>query len=195
MCTIYIPTSTGYESLAASDVLSKNRCIWITGKIEGDMVVKITSALLHFDKESDDEITVFIYSQGGGIEEGLAIYDVMKTIQSPVRTVAVGRAYSMGAVLLAAGTKGRRMVMPSAKVMIHQPLITGMGPANVSDIIELGENMKNIKQMMNQILADCTNHTAEEIDEACKTDHYFSAEEAVEYGLADCVVSKENYCF
>lgn len=192
MQTIYVPTADGYESLNASDVLSKNRCIWINGRVDEEMVIDVISALLHFDKESEEEITMFIHSPGGSIQEGLAIYDVMKTIQSPVRTIAVGMAASMGAVLLAAGTKGRRMVMPSAKVMIHQPLISGMGPANVSDIIELGENMKGVKQMMNQILADCTNHTSEEIDEACKVDHYFSAEEAVAYGLADCVVTKEN---
>lgn len=195
MRTIYVPTANGYETLNATDALSKNRCIWINGQVDGNMAIDVISALLHYDKESEEEIILFIHSPGGNIQEGLAIYDVMKTIHAPVRTIAVGIAASMGAVLLAAGTQGRRMVMPSAKVMIHQPLIAGMGPANVSDIIELGESMKSVKQMMNQILADCTNHTSEEIDDACKMDHYFSAEEAVAYGLADCVVSKENGCF
>jgi len=192
MSTIYIPTSGGYECLEASDILSINRGIWVDGGIDEKMVVRIVSALLHFDKESDEEITMFIHSPGGSISEGLAIYDVMKGIRSPVRTVAVGMAASMGAVLLAAGTKGRRFVFPSSKVMIHQPLISHVQNTNVSELIELGEHMKDIKQMMNQILADCTGHSAEEIDEACRTDHYFTAKEAVEYGLVDGIMDSAN---
>ena len=194
MSFIYIPNVNSYEAMETKDILSKNRCIWVDGKIEGDTVIETISALLHFDRESNEEITMLIHSPGGSIQEGLAIYDVMKTIQSPIRTVAVGMAASMGAVLLAAGTKGRRMVLPSAKVMIHQPLISGMGPANVSELIELGEHMKGVKQMMNEILAECTGHTVEEIDDACKIDHYFTAKEAVEYGMADCVVDGTTVC-
>ena len=138
MKLIYVPNANGYETMEAAHILSKNRCIWVDGKIEGELVIETISALLHFAKESDEEITMLIHSGGGSIQEGLAIYDVMKSIQAPVRTVAVGMAASMGAVLLAAGTKGRRFVLPSSKVMIHQPLISGLGAANVSDIIELG---------------------------------------------------------
>lgn len=194
MSLIYIPNMNGYEAMETREILSKNRCIWVDGKIEGNMVIETISALLHFDKESNEEITMLIHSPGGSIQEGLAIYDVMKTVQAPIRTVAVGMAASMGAVLLAAGMKGRRMVLPSAKVMIHQPLITGMGPANVSELIELGEHMKGVKQMMNEILAECTGHTVKEIDEACRTDHYFMAKEAVEYGMADYVVDGKSVC-
>lgn len=194
MSTIYIPTATSYEPLLAADVLSKNRYIWVNGKIEENMAIEVISALLHFDKESNEEITMMIYSNGGSIQEGLAIYDVMKTIQSPVRTVAVGMAASMGAVLLAGGTKGRRMVMPSAKVMIHQPLVMGTGPVNVSEVIGLGEHMKDVKQMMNRILADCTGRTEEEVDEACKQAEFLSAGEAVEFGLADFVVDGVSVC-
>lgn len=194
MSTIYIPTATSYEPLLAFDVLSKNRYIWVNGKIEENMAIEVISALLHFDKESNEEITMMIYSNGGSIQEGLAIYDVMKTIQSPVRTVAVGMAASMGAVLLAGGTKGRRMVMPSAKVLIHQPLVMGTGPVNVSEVIGLGEHMKDVKQMMNRILAECTERTEEEVDEACKQEKFLSAGEAVEFGLADFVVDGMSIC-
>lgn len=188
MSMIYIPTESGYDKLQASEILSKNRCIWINGKIEGDMVIETISALIHFDKESDEEITMFIHSPGGSIQEGLAIYDVMKTIKAPIRTVAVGLAASMGATLLVAGTKGRRMILPSSKVMLHQPLVSGVGPVNVSEVIELGSQMKDVKKMMNNLLADCTGHTEKEIDEICKEDHYFSAKEAVKFGLVDCII-------
>lgn len=188
MSMIYIPTANGYEQLGATDVLSKNRCIWINGTIQGDLIIETISALLHFAKESDEEITMLIHSNGGSIQDGLAIYDVMKTIKAPIKTVAVGMAASMGAVLLAAGTKGRRFVLPSSKVMIHQPLISGMGATNVSDIIELGEHMKGIKQMINQILSECIGRTIDEVDEACKTEHFYSASEAVEFGLVDGIV-------
>lgn len=194
MSIIYIPTATNYEPLSAADILSKNRCIWIDGKIDEKMTIDTISALLHFDKESNEEITMLIHSGGGSIQEGLAIYDVMKTIQSPVRTVAVGMAASMGAVLLAGGTKGRRMLMPSAKVMIHQPLVMGTGPVNVSEVIGLGEHMKDVKQMMNRILADSTGRTEEEIDEACKQEQFLSANEAIEFGLADLVVDGKSVC-
>lgn len=188
MSMIYIPTANGYEQLGATDVLSKNRCIWINGTIQGDLIIETISALLHFAKESDEEITLLIHSNGGSIQDGLAIYDVMKAIKAPIKTVAVGMAASMGAVLLAAGTKGRRFVLPSSKVMIHQPLISGMGATNVSDIIELGEHMKGIKQMINQILSECIGRTIDEVDEACKTEHFYSASEAVEFGLVDGIV-------
>ena len=194
MSIIYIPTATNYEPIMAEDILSKNRCIWIDGKIDEKMVIETVSALLHYDKESNEEITMLIHSGGGSIQEGLAIYDVMKTIQSPVRTVAVGMAASMGAVLLAAGTKGRRMVLPSAKVMIHQPLVMGTGPVNVSDVIGLGEHMKDVKQMINRILADSTGRTEEEVDEACKLEQFLSASEAIEFGLADLVVDGKSVC-
>lgn len=189
MSLIYVPTANSYDPLNANDILSKNRCIWIDGKIEGDMIRETISALLHFAKESDEEITMFIHSGGGNIQEGLAIYDVMKNIQAPVKTVAVGMAASMGALLLTAGTKGRRFALPSSKVMIHQPLISGMGVTNVSDIIEIGEHMKGIKQMLNRILSDCTGRTMDEIDAACKAEHFYSAQEAVEFGLVDEVVN------
>lgn len=188
MSMIYIPTANGYEQLGATDVLSKNRCIWINGTVQGDLIIETISALLHFAKESDEEITMLIHSNGGSIQDGLAIYDVMKAIKAPIKTVAVGMAASMGAVLLAAGTKGRRFVLPSSKVMIHQPLISGMGATNVSDIIELGEHMKGIKQMINQILSECIGRTIDEVDEACKTEHFYSASEAVEFGLVDGIV-------
>jgi len=188
MSVIYVPTESGYESLMAKDILSKNRYIWINGKIEGDLVIETISSLLHFAKESDEEITMLIHSNGGCIQEGMAIYDVMKTINVPIKTIAVGMAASMGAVLLAAGTRGRRFVLPTSKVMIHQPLISSMGAANVSDIIEIGEHMKGIKQMMNGILSECTGRKVNEIDEACKIEHFYSATEAVEFGLADSVV-------
>lgn len=194
MSVIYIPTSDRYDSLDMTDVLTKERYIWVNGAVDGKMAIDIISALLHFDKESDEEITMLIHSPGGSIQEGLAIYDVMKIIKAPVRTVAVGMAASMGAVLLAAGTKGRRMALPSSKVMVHQPLISNTGVVNVSEVIGLGEHMKGVKQMMNRILAECTGHTEEEIDETCRTDHYFSAEEAVEYGLIDYVIDGNNVC-
>ena len=194
MSIIYVPTANSYEPLHAENILTKNRCIWIDGKIDGNKTIEVISALLHFNKESDEEITLFIHSGGGSIQEGLAIYDVMKTLQAPVRTVAVGMAASMGAVLLAAGTKGRRLVLPSAKVMIHQPLISGMGAINVSDVIELGEHMKDVKQMMNQILSECTGRSCEEVDEACKVEHFYSAKEAIEFGLVDAIVDGATLC-
>ena len=188
---VLIKSSEGYERYTAEDLLSLKRVIWIDEMVDKQVAVNVVNKMLYMDLDNHKPITLLIDSPGGDIQEGLMIYDVMKIVKSPVQTIAIGDAASMGAVLLAAGEKGRRFVFPSARVMIHEPLLSQINGKNVSEVIEIGETMRNVKSKINQILSRCTGKSIEEIDTDTKKDCFFDAKEAVEYGLADGIMDKK----
>ena len=139
------------------------------------------------------DIQLYINSPGGSVTAGFAIYDTMKYIQCDVATICVGLAASFGAFLLAGGTQGKRMALPNAEIMIHQPAIHGngiQGPA--SDIKIMSDYMQKNKQRLNRILAENTGRSIEEIERDTDRDHFMSAEEALKYGLIDSVISKRQ---
>ena len=164
------------------------REIFLWGSIDDESAESIVQKILFFDGENNDDITMFINSPGGVISSGLAIYDAMQFAKSDIKTVCMGQAASMGAIILCAGTKGKRYAWQNARVLIHQPLISGnlYGPA--SDIQIQAEEMMRIRQNLNKILASASGKPLAKIEEDTDRDYFMSAEEAKEYGLIDHVV-------
>lgn len=170
--------------------LGEDRFINIKGPIDSEMADAFTEQMLILNRESATEpITVLINSTGGSVSQGLLMYDVIQGSIAPVRLVCKGEAYSMAAILLASGNpKYGRYILPNSKVMIHEPLIQGGVGGKTSSIKSISDSLIETRKKLNGILAKHTGHTLEEIDEATAYDHYFTAEEAVEFGLCDKVV-------
>ncbi|MDG5813760.1 ATP-dependent Clp protease proteolytic subunit [Chitinispirillales bacterium ANBcel5] len=163
----------------------KRREIFLWGEINDESAQNIVKKILYYDGLSNDDITIYINSPGGVISAGLAIYDAMLYAKSDVSTVCMGQAASMGAVLLCSGTKGKRFAWEHARVLIHQPLISGnmFGPA--SDIQIQAEEMLRIRDNLNHILSSHTGQSLSKIVEDTDRDFFMSAEEAKKYGIVD----------
>lgn len=172
------------------DQMLKRREIFLWGDISDESAESVVQKILFFDGQNDEDITLFINSPGGTISSGLAIYDAMQFARSDVTTVCMGLAASMGAVVLCAGAKGKRLCWQNARIMIHQPLIAGnfFGPA--SEIQIQAEEMLRVRDRLNEILADHSGQTVKKIEEDTDRDFFMSAEEAVKYGLVDKIVKK-----
>ncbi|MCI5601838.1 MAG: ATP-dependent Clp protease proteolytic subunit [Hallerella porci] len=173
----------------AEEYFSNSRKVFLWNQVDDESAEKIVKQLIYLDSLSHDDITFYINSPGGVISSGLAIYDCMNAIQSDVVTVCCGQAASMGAVLLTAGAKGKRYAWPSARIMIHQPLIQGQMEGPASDIKIQAEEMLRIRSITSGIIAKTTGKTAEEVDRDTERDNFMSAEEAKAYGLVDEVKS------
>jgi ATP-dependent Clp protease, protease subunit len=171
--------------------LLKRREIFLWGEVSDESAESIVKRILFFDGQSDDDITLYVNSPGGVISAGLAIYDAMQNARSDVATVCMGQAASMGAVILCAGAKGKRLAWEHARVLIHQPLIAGnmFGPA--SDLQIQAEEMLHVRDNLNEILASHTGQTIKKIVEDTDRDYFMSAEEAKTYGIIDKVVKKK----
>lgn len=173
----------------AEEYFSNSRKVFLWNQVDDESAEKIVKQLIYLDSLSHDDITFYINSPGGVISSGLAIYDCMNAIQSDVVTVCCGQAASMGAVLLTAGAKGKRYAWPSARIMIHQPLIQGQMEGPASDIKIQAEEMLRIRSITSGIIAKTTGKTAEEVNRDTERDNFMSAEEAKAYGLVDEVKS------
>ena len=181
----------GAREYHAEILLTMERKIWISGPIDEKSAFETINQMLVMDADSSKEITLLISSPGGSVDDGLAIYDVMNTLHSPIRTVAIGTVASMASIIFSAGNKGKREVLPSAKIMIHDPRI--MGGNNVmttSQAIELGKHLQETKNMTNSILAANCGKKLEEVNEDTLVDKYMSAEDAIEYGIADAICER-----
>ena len=177
-------TKNGERSYDIYSRLLKDRIIFLSGEINNDVADVVVAQLLFLEAEDPDkDIMLYINSPGGLVTAGMAIYDTMNYIKAPVSTIVIGMAASMAAVLLAAGTKGKRVALPNAEIMIHQPLGGAQGQA--TDIAIQAEQILNSKKKINRILADCTGKSEEQIAADVERDHYLSADEALEYGLID----------
>jgi ATP-dependent Clp protease protease subunit len=168
----------------------KQRKIFLWSPVDDESAERLVKQFLYLDSKSHDEITLFINSPGGVVSSGLAVYDVMQALKSPVATVVSGQAASFGAVLLAAGTKGRRYAWPNSRVMIHQPLIQGhmFGPA--SDIEIQAEEMLRIHQTLNKILSHHSGQPVDKIERDTDRDNHMTGEQAKAYGLVDHVETR-----
>jgi ATP-dependent Clp protease protease subunit len=165
------------------------REVFLWGEVCDESAEEIVKKILFLDGAGDGDITLYINSPGGVISSGLAIYDVMRRARSDISTVVMGQAASMGAVLLCAGAKGKRFAWEHARVLIHQPLISGnmYGPA--SDIQIQAEEMLRTRENLNKILADHTGQTLQKIAEDTDRDYFMSADEAKAYGIVDEVTA------
>lgn len=167
------------------EYLARNRQVFLWGGVDDSTAEKLVKRMLYLDSKSHEDIVLFINSPGGVISSGLAIYDCMQAIASDVCTVVCGQAASMGAVLLAAGAKGKRYAWKHSRVMIHQPLIHGEMVAPASDIQIQAEEMLRIREVLNEILARHTGKTPEVIGKDTDRDKFLTAAEAAAYGLVD----------
>ena len=181
-------TPRGERSYDIYSRLLKERVIFIVGQVEDHMANLVVAQLLFLESENPDkDISIYINSPGGSVTAGLAIYDTMQFIKPDISTLCIGQAASMGAVLLAAGTKGKRYSLPHSRVMIHQPLGGYQGQA--SDIDIHAKEILKIREQLNQLLADHTGQSIDTIDNDTERDNFMGAETAVEYGLIDEVLS------
>mgnify|MGYP003582851969 CR=1 FL=1 len=167
--------------------LLKDRIIFVGGEIEDNMANAIIAQLLFLDaQDKEKDILMYINSPGGVITSGLAIYDTMRHIKADVSTVCIGQAASMGALLLAAGEKGKRYSLPNSRIMIHQPLGGARGQA--TDIQIQAKEIERMKELTSKILCEATGKSMEEIYKDTERDNFMSPEEAMEYGLIDKIL-------
>ena len=169
----------------------EQRKIFLWGAVTDASAKDLTEKLLYLEAIGPGkDITFYINSPGGSVTAGMAVYDTMKLISSPITVVVTGMAASMGSILLSGAPKGRRLLYPHARVLIHQPLISGrmVGPA--SDINIQAKEMEKLRQELNQILADASGQPLERINQDTDRDFYLNAQEAIAYGLADKIVDK-----
>ena len=178
----------GLRAYSIRDDMLRNREITLLGAIDEDSVNSLITQLLYLERKSPgEEITFYINSGGGEVRNGLALYDVMQHISSPVRTVCVGLAASMAAVLFASGD--RRELYTHSKVMIHDPSVSGMPAAKALELRTLSEDLMDMRQALAEILAKHTGRPVESILERTMTDSYFDAESAIGFGLADSIIA------
>ncbi|EGQ8227217.1 ATP-dependent Clp endopeptidase proteolytic subunit ClpP [Vibrio parahaemolyticus] len=181
-------TSRGERSYDIYSRLLKERVIFLTGQVEDHMANLVVAQLLFLESENPDkDIFLYINSPGGSVTAGMSIYDTMQFSKPNVSTVCMGQACSMGAFLLAGGAAGKRYVLPNSRVMIHQPLGGFQGQA--SDIQIHAQEILTIKQKLNNLLAEHTGQPLEVIERDTDRDNFMSAEQAVEYGIVDAVLS------
>ena len=171
--------------------LLKERIIFLGTEINDVVANTVVAQMLFLEYEDPDkDFLLYINSPGGSVTAGLAIYDVMKYVKPDVQTICVGSAFSMGAILLAAGTKGKRFILPHGKVMLHQP--SGGAGGQSSDIQIHAREIVKTKRELNTILAEATDKTVEQVEKDTDRDMYMSAQEAVAYGIVDEVFSPGN---
>jgi len=184
-------TSRGERSYDIYSRLLKERVVFMVGPVEDYMANVIVAQLLFLESENPDkDIHLYINSPGGSVTAGLAIYDTMQFIKADVSTMCIGQAASMGALLLAGGTKGKRICLPHSRIMIHQPLGGFQGQA--SDIDIHAKEILLIREKLNQILSSHTGQSLEKVRHDTDRDNFLGAEDAREYGLIDEIIDQRN---
>ena len=181
-------TSRGERSFDIYSRLLKERVIFIVGPIEDHMANLVVAQLLFLESENPDkDVHLYINSPGGSVTAGLSIYDTMRFIKPDVSTMCIGQAASMGAFLLSGGTKGKRYILPNARTMIHQP--SGGAQGQATDIEIQAKEILFLRERLNSLLAQHTGQSMEVIERDTERDRFMSAEQSVEYGLVDEVIS------
>ncbi len=187
-------TSRGERSYDIFSRLLSDRIIFLGEEVSDTSASLVVAQMLHLEGEDPEkDIQLYINSPGGSVTAGFAIYDTMHYIRCDVSTICVGLAASFGALLLAGGTKGKRIALANAEIMIHQPAIHGNGvQGQATDIKIMSDHMQKGRQRLDRILAENTGKTMEEIALATERDNYMSAQEALEFGLIDKVIAKRT---
>tara|TARA_B100000123_G_scaffold27221_1_gene18645 strand:+ start:64 stop:681 length:618 start_codon:yes stop_codon:yes gene_type:complete len=181
-------TSRGERSFDIYSRLLKERVIFIVGPIEDQMANLVVAQLLFLESENPDkDIHLYINSPGGSVTAGLSIYDTMQFIKPEVSTMCVGQAASMGAFLLSGGAKGKRLILPNARTMIHQP--SGGAQGQASDIEIQAKEILVLRERLNRMLSEHTGQPMDVIERDTERDRFMSAEQSVEYGLVDQVIT------
>lgn len=184
-------SSRGERSFDIFSRLLRERIIFLGTEINDEVANAVVAQLLLLDSENPEkDIMLYINSPGGVITAGMAIYDTMNLIKADVSTICLGEAASMGSFLLSSGAKGKRLSLPSARIMIHQPLGGAQGQA--TDIELEAKEILRMKDQLTRILAENSGQELEKVQKDCERDYYMSAAQAVEYGLIDKVISSED---
>lgn len=187
---ILTETNNGYSTYGIEDEMLTKRKIFCVGEINAESVNSLILQLMHLEsQDADEEITLYINSIGGEVTSGLALYDVMNTISCPIRTVCTGIAASMGSILFAAGNK--REMLPHSKIMIHDPLTSNIS-GNALHIQQLSDGLMDTRKTLASILAKHTGKTVKQILAKTANDCYFTAEQAIKFGLADSIVTSSK---
>lgn len=188
MPTVIEASSRGERAFDVFSRLLRERIVFLGSEVDDDLANSIMAQLLLLDSENPEkDIMLYINSPGGSITAGMAIFDTMQHVRCDVSTICMGEAASMGAFLLSGGTKGKRMALPSARIMIHQPLGGAKGQA--SDIELEAKEILRMKKMINELLSSHTGQTIEKIESDTERDFYMSAQEALDYGLIDKIIT------
>lgn len=186
---IITETAAGTSCTMLGDDMLNNREVLCIGEINPESVNSLINQIRYLARQdSEKEITMFISSPGGEVSSGLALYDIMQAVKCPIRTVCVGMAASMGALLFAAGDK--REMLPHARVMIHDPLVYGVMSKTALELKKRSDDLMRTRQITGEILAKHTGRSLEEIYEKTVEDTYFYADEAIEFGLADSIIEE-----
>ena len=182
-------SSEGKNSqIKIQDTFLEQRKVFLWGEVSDKSARDVTEKLLYLEfKEPGKPITFYINTPGGSITAGMAIYDTMQLISSPIKVVVTGMAASMGSILLSGAEKGQRVLYPHSRVLIHQPLISGQMIAVAVDIHIQAKEMEKLRDELNNILAEASGQPLEKIQKDTDRDFYMTAEEAIEYGLADII--------
>ena len=180
-------TSRGERSYDIFSRLLNDRIIFLSEEVNDTTASLIVAQMLYLEaQDPDKDIQFYINSPGGSVTAGMAIYDTMRYIKCDVATICVGMAASMGAFLLSAGTKGKRLALPNAEIMIHQPSAGTQG--QITDMAIHMKRLETIKERMNRIMAENTGKSVEEVTAACERDNFMTAQEALAFGLVDRVL-------
>ena len=186
-------TGRGERSYDIFSRLLKDRIIFLSEDVNHATASLVIAQMLFLESEDPDkEISFYINSPGGSITDGMAIVDTMNYIKCPVNTICIGLAASMGAVLLAAGTKGKRMATANAEIMIHQPLISGGLAGQTTEIKIHADHMVKTREKLNKFLSEKTGQSLEKIEVDTERDNFMTAEEALEYGIIDEILDKRK---
>ena len=191
---VNVKSYDGNSSYDLYSLLLKERIIMLTGEIDDTLSEIVCSELIFLNaKDQELPISIYIDSPGGSVTAGMAIYDVMKAIEAPIKTIGLGLCASMAAFLLSSGDKGYRYAYPNAEIMIHQPI--GQTQGQVSDLEIMTKRFISLKNKLNSILASNTNKSLEEIEKDTDRDNFLTADEAIEYGLIDFKIKTEKLIF
>ena len=184
-------TSRGERSYDIFSRLLNDRIIMLSDQVNDATASLVVAQLLYLEsQDSEKDISLYINSPGGSITSGMAIYDTMQYIKCDVSTICIGMAASMGAFLLAAGAKGKRIALPNSEIMIHQPLISGGLQGQCTDIKIHSDHLVRTRTKMNEMLSQFTGKPIEIIEQDTERDNYMTAQEAMDYGLIDKVITK-----
>lgn len=185
---ILVKSSSGITQVSADSKLLSQRKVFVEGEINAETACEFVKRIMLLNAEdSNKPIDVLINSPGGCINSGMLMYDVIQASKAPIRTWCIGRAYSMGAILLCCSNHGR-YILPHGEVMIHEPLLGNRVGGNSSSIKSISESLLETKRKMNEILAKHTGQTEETVKTATGYDHYFDSKESLEFGLVDAIV-------
>ena len=186
---VVVQTSRGVRSYDIFSRLLNDRIIFLSEEVNDTTASLVVAQLLYLEaQDPDKDIQFYINSPGGSVTAGMAIYDTMQYIKCDVATICVGLAASMGAFLLSAGTKGKRMALPNSEIMIHQPSAGTQG--QITDMTIHLRRLEKVKERMNRILSENTGKPYEEVVAACERDNFLSPQEALEFGLIDRVLDR-----